>query len=126
MDIDIVGEKFDLFEPSDTFRLGGNSAAITIDSMEQVGGQFDKFLSFLLNNKPRVCIHIEPVYEAYDQDNLYDYLAAKYSEKRGYLRGYLTRLEELQQQGELKLKKIKRYGGNIYHEGWAIIVWERS
>ena len=121
--INIVGHRFDMFSPDKSFRIEPNSAVLTIGGMEQLGQGFEEFLQYLLNESPGICIHIEPIYELYDQSILFDYLAAKYSEKRGYLQGYLTRLKELEELGRIKILHVKKNIGSLYHDGWTTIVW---
>lgn len=123
LNINISGKKFDLFNPENGYQLDKNSAILTIGTLEQLGENFKPFINFLLKNKPKVCIHIETTYELYDDNNLLDYLAIKYLEKRNYLRGCLPYLENLQKSGKIKILEIKKTFGSFYHDGYTYIVW---
>lgn len=122
--INIVGHRFDMFSPDEGWRIEAKSAVITIGGMEQLGLEFEEFLQYLLKQCPQICIHTEPIYELYDQSCLFDYLAAKYSEKREYLRGYLTRLKGLEEAGQIKILHVKKNLGSLYHDGWTTVVWK--
>ena len=92
--------------------------------IEQIASKFDKFVDFLLEKKPKMVVHIEPTYEVYDQDNLFDYLAAKFHKKRGYTRGYLTKLKKLEAEGKIEILKVKRLNfGSMFFEGYTSIIW---
>ena len=75
--------------------------------------------------KPKLVVNNEPIYELYDQDILFDYLPAKFHHKRGYTRGYLPRLRELEKEGKIQIIKHKRLNfGSLLHEGYNYIVWK--
>jgi hypothetical protein len=118
----IDGARFDMFCPDEGYRIEANSAVLTFGAMEQLGTDYEAFLEFLLRARPRICIHVEPIYELYDRGRLFDYLAARWSEKRGYLRGYLTRLKEMNG-SILQIQKVQRNIGSLYHDGWTTVVW---
>ena len=121
---DISGDVFDMLAPDDTYQLESNSAVFTIGTMEQLGQEFEPFLQYLLSESPRVCINVETVYELYDQENLFDYVAGSYLCKRGYLRGYLPRLRELEHLGKIRILQARRTFGSLYHDGYSFVVWE--
>jgi hypothetical protein len=96
----------------------------TVASLEQVGLEFKKFVDYLLKNKPKLCVHVEPVAELLDNSNLLDYLSVKYFEKRNYLRGFLTYLRQLEKQGKIRILKARRtYIGSLFIEGYSVIIW---
>ena len=79
---------------------------------------------FLLEKKPSLVVHIEPIYEVYDQDILFDYLAAKFHSKRGYTAGYLPRLKELEAKGKIEILNVQRLNfGSLLFEGFTNIIW---
>ena len=121
--LNISGRLFDMFAPDYSLDVPPGSAAFTIGALEQLGTDFEPFLRFLLDKKFAVCVNIETIYELYDQDRLFDYVAAKYLEKRGYLRGYLTRVRSLESEGKIDIIKTKRGFGSLYHDGYSFIVW---
>ena len=123
-DWNIVGRVFDMFSPDKEYLLGNNCGVLTSGAIEQLAGRFEDFLQYLLSQPLRICVHIEPTFELYDEDNLLDYLALKFLSKRGYTQGYLTRLRELAAIGKIELIKVKRlYFGSLYQEGYMYIVW---
>lgn len=124
LNINISGKRFDLFNPDKKYQLDENSAILTIGTLEQLGGDFKPFVKYLLRNRPKICIHLETLYETYDQDNLLDYLALKYLERRNYLRGFLPYLKKLEKDKKIKILEIRRTFGSLYHEGYTYIVWK--
>lgn len=119
----ISGRPFDMFSPDASCEIPQNSAVFTIGAMEQLGREFEPFLQFLLQKKPAVCINVETLYELYDQDDLFDYVAAAYLRKRGYLQGFLPRLRELEREGVIEILKVQRTFGSLYHDGYSFVVW---
>jgi len=122
----ITGELFDMAAPDGNRVLEPNSAVFTIGAIEQLGGNIEPILQYLLSQPISRCIHIEPIYEIYDKDNLADYLAMQFHRKRGYTQGLLPRLRELEAWGDIEILKVKRSAfGNLFMEGYTCIIWER-
>ena len=85
--------------------------------LEQVGHDYKAFISYLLKNKPAICINIEPIAEVLDANKLIDNLAIKYFRKRNYLNGYLDYLKKLEKQNKITITEIKRtYIGSMFAE----------
>ena len=131
--VDILSKKFnlnlssalfDMFLPDEKIEIDETSGVFTIGAMEQLGTNFEDFVRFLLKKRPSICINIETIYELYDQSVLFDYVAAKYLERRGYLQGYLSRLRQLEVEGKIEMIKIQRTFGSLYHDGYSYIVWK--
>ena len=120
----LKGRCFDMFNPDASFNLTENSAVVTIGAMEQLGTKFGPFLDYLMEKRPVVCIHVEPIVELYDQSLLFDYLGARYAEQRGYLLGLLPALEDKARQGRIELLHVQKNIGSIYHDGWCTVVWK--
>ena len=119
------GKIFDITNPDHNIHLDENSLIFTSGVIEQVAGKFDKFIDYILQMKPKLVVHIEPMYELYDQDILFDYLAAKFHHKRGYTKGYLPRLRELEKEDKIEIIKLKRLNfGSLLMEGYTCIVWK--
>jgi len=119
----IAGIVFDMMAPSPEIVLKPHSAVFTIHSLEQLGKEHEGLLSFILASRPDIVMHYEPIMEFYDQDNLLDYLALLYSQKRNYLSGFWTALCKLQEQNKIEiLESIRPYLGGIIHEA-SLIVW---
>lgn len=124
LNISISGNRFDLFNPDNTYRLAKNSAVLTIGTLEQLGRNFKPFIKYLLRNKPNICIHMETLYEVYNKDDILDYLAIKYLEQRNYLKGFLPYLKNLEAEKRIKILEVRRTFGSFYHEGYTYIVWK--
>jgi ribosomal protein S17E len=124
--INAKGELFDFFNPNFELNVPLGSAFLTIGGLEQVGENHGEFLKFIMEKKPAICIHLEPIYELYDEndESLFDYLAKRYHKSRNYLSGYLTRIIQLESEGKASIEAIKRvpFGGQ-FHEGWSLLVW---
>jgi hypothetical protein len=121
--LDIVGRRFVMVHPDPTLRLAAGAGVVTFGALEQLGTAFDAFLDYLLEAAPAVCVHLEPIHELYDPCALFDVLAARYSEKRGYLRGFLTQLRALERRGRVEVVHVKKHLGSLYHDGWVSVVW---
>jgi hypothetical protein len=120
----IKGYNFDFFKPNEKIKIAPNSAVYTVAALEQVGSNHKKFVSYLIKNKPDICIHVEPIAELLDETRLIDNLSIKYFKKRHYLNGFLTHLRQLEQAGKIKIHEAKRsYIGSFFIEGYSIIIW---
>jgi SAM-dependent methyltransferase len=120
----LEGRLFDYFSPDDSLEIPENTAIITLNSMEQLGNDYGPFLEFLLKKKPALCINSEPFVEMYDEGDLLDYLAARYHRRRNYLTGYLPALKKLEEEGKIEILKEQRVAsGNLFHEGYSLVVW---
>ena len=97
----------------------------TFASLEQTGENYKKFVSYLLKNKPDICVHIEPIEELLGLKRLPDYLSIKYFEKRKYINGFLGYLRELARKGKIKIMEAKRTNsGSLFVDGHSLIVWK--
>ena len=76
--INVSGRRFDLFNPDDKYKLDEDCGILTVGTLEQLGENFKPFINYLLKNKPKICIHMETIYELYNPGDLLDYLAIKY------------------------------------------------
>jgi hypothetical protein len=89
-----------------------------------VGPRHEAFLQFLLQQRPRVCVHMEPMLELYDPRNDVDALAIQYHTTRGYLSGFLPRLWQLEAEGRIDMLQVQRMQfGSLFHEAYSIVVW---
>ena len=122
----IVGANFDMFQPDNSFKIVNNGTVFTIGAMEQLGTQFEPFLNYVLSQPIGCCVHIEPVYELYQKDVLFDELARRYSDARGYLKGYLPRLQQLELEGIITIEKIQKHIGGSYQDSWTSIIWKKK
>jgi len=119
------GHLFDMVSPDEDFKIEDNSVIFTIGTVEQLASKFEAFLQFLLKCSPKLCIHVEPTIELYDESNLIDYLAIKFHRKRGYTENYLTRLRDLEAENRIEILKVQRlFLGSLYMEGYSLIIWK--
>lgn len=120
----IKGHIFDMLRPDKGFKLSDNSAVCTIGAIEQLAGNFEPFIQYILGSHPKLCLNVEPTIELYDENNLVDYLAIKFHKKRGYSENYLTRLIELESQNRIEILKVNRsLFGSLYMDGYSYIIW---
>ncbi len=120
----VRGKKFDFFNPDLTLKIENNSAVVTFGALEQTGSRYQEFMNYLYTQKPDLCLHVEPMNEFYDEDNLVDYLSLKYHKHRGYLDGFLDFLKSWESRGLIKIEKIHRhYLGTKFAETYSYVVW---
>jgi len=123
-DMNIKGYPFNMFDPDEQLAITPDSAVFTIGGLEQLGKNFSAFIEYLLSHNPARIIHIEPVYELYDENNLVDYLAMRFHSKRNYLMGLLPYLKSLETNGRITIHKVQRVAfGSLFHDGWSIICY---
>ena len=109
----------------DDLGIGETTAVLTIHALEQLGSDWGLLLTALRAAKPRICVHVEPILELYDETDLFDYLAAEYHRARDYLSGWLPAIRELERQGKAEIIRLERNKfGNRYHEAYTILVWK--
>ena len=124
IETNIEGRNFNFYEPDYSLDFSPNSGILTVAALEQVGECFEPFLQFLLQKKPAICVHLEPIDEFMNQKHLIDRLSVLYCRKRNYLHGFLTRLRQLQDQNKVKLHREQRtYTGSFFIEGHSLVVW---
>lgn len=124
IETNIEGYNFDFYKPDNSLNIPAKSGVYTVAALEQVGERFEPFLEFLLRKRPDICIHLEPIDELLDPNNLMDRLSILYFRKRNYLKGFLTRLDELEAKGKVKIHcKQRTYIGSFFIEGHSLVVW---
>lgn len=121
----LFGHRFDFFHPDKKFVLGNDSVVYTVAALEQVGENYKKFVDYILKNKPKLCVHIEPIGELLDEHVLLDYLSIRYFEKRKYLKGFYLHLKDLEKAKKIKILHGQRsYIGSYFIDGYSVIVWK--
>jgi len=125
LNLNINPINLDFFNPDYGIDVPSDSVFYTVASFEQIGENFEKIVDFIINKKPELCIHMEPIDELLDSNNLVDFLSIKYFRKRNYLKGYLPYLESLEKQNKIKIiKKQRIFSGSHFIEGHSLIVWK--
>jgi hypothetical protein len=124
IDPKINGRRFNFFDPDRTFKLAPGAAIYTAAALEQIGNRCQPFVNYLLENRPAICIHIEPINELLDEGNLLDFLSITYCKRRNYLSGLLPYLRALEQDGRIKIHMARRtFIGSLFIDGYSVIVW---
>ena len=124
-DVDLEGFLFNMIEPDTSKTIRKNSAVFTFGAIEQLNSKFENFISYLLQNKVKICFHVEPTIENYDPNDLFDHLQIRFHSKRGYTQGLLPHLKNLELQGKINIVKNKRLNfGSKFMEGYHLYAWE--
>lgn len=120
----IVGKEINFFEHSTNLNFSSSSAVVSVHALEQIGKSHQNLLKTILEAKPSIVLHYEPIMENYDKNNCFDLLAMQYSRKRNYLEGYLEALLHAEKNGLLKILLSKRPEiGGVWHES-SLVVWK--
>jgi len=123
-DAPLSAELFNMIEPNYDYEIRENSCVFTFGTIEQLDSKFKNYINFLIHKKPKICFHIEPTVENYDENNLFDYLQIKFHTQRGYTQGLVPYIEELEKAGKVDILKKKRLDfGSKFMEGYHLIVW---
>tara|TARA_B100000925_G_C21958921_1_gene452456 strand:+ start:312 stop:1232 length:921 start_codon:yes stop_codon:yes gene_type:complete len=119
------GIKFDNFNPDFSIKLEKNSSIYTFAALEQLGNNFTKLLDYILLNKPKFIVNVEPLAETLNTQDLLQNLSIKYFKKRNYLNDYVIYLKFLEKQKKVKIIDSFRTGfGSKYIEGYSIVIWK--
>ena len=101
-----------------------STAVLTFHAMEQLGKNFRPFLEMLIDNRPAICVHLEPIVEFYDTNLAFDKFAIIYHNKRNYLSGFLTILNEYVKYGKIEVIQAHRCRfGSIFQEAYSLVAW---
>lgn len=120
----LTGAKFNYFEPDTSFKLTPGSAVLTVASLEQIGSEFRPFLDYLMENQPKLVVHIEPFQDLLDPYNFMDNLSIQYMRKRKYISGYCEAVLELEYQGKARVHLYRRsFIGSHFLDGYTILIW---
>ncbi len=123
--VNLQGRRFDFFEPDASLDLGASAGIYSVAALEQIGDKHEALIQYLLAKKPRICVHLEPIDELLDEARLLDQISILCAHKRNYLRGFLPRLRELEQQGRLTILRQQRtWIGSLFIEGHSLVVWK--
>ncbi len=126
LDRPIGGYVFNMLDPTgaEAVPLDRETAVVTALALEQLGSDYQPFLTYLLSEKPALCLHLEPLLELYEADVLADYLAIKYHMRRNYLNGFLPALRSLAEEGTIEIAVERRVKfGNMYHDPYSTVAW---
>jgi hypothetical protein len=125
LDLDFKAHNFDFFNINKDFKLQPNSGVYTFAALEQATNNYQEFIDYLVKQKPEICVHIEPMGEYLDEDNLNDYLSIKYFQKRSYVDGLGDYLLQLEDDGLIEIVQDQRsYIGSMFVDGYSILAWK--
>lgn len=120
----ISGEVFNMLTASGWTPSEPNCAFLTVHAMEQLETRWQPFCDFVFEHRPPLCLHIEPLFEHYDERSAFDDRARRYHLKRGYLRGFLPHVLAQCRAGKGELIASRRVAfGGLYHEAYSILAW---
>ena len=122
----IESRLFDMISPDTSYKFSMPSRAgvFTYGSLEQLAGNLEPMVDFLIASQPGLVISIEPAIETYEQNSIVDYLGYWFQEKRGYSAGLIGLLREREAKGLITVHKIKRLGfGSMMMEGYNLFIW---
>lgn len=125
-DIPLTAQNFDMRRPdlSYNFENPGLSGVFTLGALEQLAGEVEPIIDYLISQRPCVVIHVEPAIENYDVSGLEDYLAVWFQGNRGYSSGLEALLKMKEAEGKLDLLRTKRIGfGSKMMEGYNLFIW---
>ena len=119
--LSITTSRFDMAtqEPI-AYTLGPDSGVFTFGALEQLGPRrFQAFIDYLIEQRPSIVVHVEPVPELLDPDNLVDALSLRFHRRRGYTEGLLAYLH-----GRVNMLEVERsWFGSTMIESYAQVVW---
>ena len=124
LDVNFNSRNFDFFNIDKSFRLNKNSGVYTFAALEQVGESHKNFINYLIEQKPEVCLHIEPIAEMIDDEDLNDYLSIQYFKARNYLSSFYDYLLDLESQNKIEMLFSKpSFIGSQYINGYSVVAW---
>ena len=117
--------QFDMKKINKKIVLKKNSAVFTSGSIEQLSGNVDNFLNFIIKNKPKICIHIEPMPQLFKKDNIEDLLSVMALKKKKYSINFLDKIYNLKKKNKIKvIKLLKSPFGSQLIDGMNLLVWK--
>lgn len=116
--------KFNMLKPNQNYKIKNNSGVLTVHSMEQIGDNHASFINYLLKNKIKIGVHVEPEDEFYLNDQI-DSRRKLFHKKRGYLTGFFKSLSRLERNNILKIIHTQKiYLGSLMHDPYIIFIWK--
>jgi len=119
LDLPIGADRFDMLEPR-PIDFPPNTGVFTFGAMEQLG-DFRPFIDWLIERKPLRVVHIEPIPELLDENNLVDWLSLQFHKKRGYTVGLLPYLQTHEKVEVLQIERS--HFGSLMLESYAKVIW---
>jgi SAM-dependent methyltransferase len=122
--LNVSGKQFDFFNPDENYILDNGCAVLTIGALEQTYVNYQKFIDYLIRQKPSLCVFIEPIVEWYDVSSAVDKTAIDCHLNRNFWQRFPALLVELEKEGKVEILKTKRSNfGSLILEGYSQIIW---
>lgn len=119
LQLPILAACFNMLHPNAEIPVG--AGVFTFGSVEQLAGNFQPFIEYLIQQQPSMVVHTEPVVELYDPADQLDALAIAFHNKRGYTTGLLPWLEKDER---VQIIDVRRANfGSLMQEGYSLIAW---
>ena len=123
-DRSFIFDNFDFENPNQNINIENNSVIFTFAALEQIGDRHGKFVQFLLEKRPSLCIHLEPISEVLDDNEKLQNLSIRYINKRNYLSNFYSSLQKLEKDNKIDIIDVARTTiGSYLIEGYSLIVW---
>ena len=118
------GYLFNIEKPKINFKIKEDSAVLTSGALEQLGGKIEKFINYLIKQKPSIVLHVEPAPDFYNLNTIEGKLGFIFHKKRGYTSNLLSILKLKEKNKKINiLNYFKSPFGSLMMEGYNIIVW---
>ncbi len=122
LNLEIGAMRFDMLNPPSPVVSTVPTGCFTFGAVEQLASKFQPFMEHLIACKPKIVVHVEPVVELYDPNNLLDALAISFHKKRGYTEGLLP---FLMNDPRVEMIQVRRsHFGSLLHEGYSLLAWK--
>ena len=121
----LTAKAFNMLEPDYNYDIKENSCIFTHGAIEQLASHVKNIVNFFVYKKPKICFHIEPTVEFYDDGNLFDYLQSKFHKQRGYSSGLVPYLQQLHEDKKIDIIECRRlFFGSKFMEGYNLVIWK--
>jgi hypothetical protein len=111
----------------DDFPITAATDVLAVHALEQLGPRGEAVVEYLLEMRPRRCLHIEPILEFYDPADPVDDIARRYYHLAHVCpHGLEPTLQQLVQAGKIEILGQGRVRlGNTIHEAYSYFAWGR-
>lgn len=121
--VQIEAAQFDMRQPKECLGMPPDTGVLTFGAMEQLAGEVEPMLRFLLENKPQIVVNIEPCAGLYGESE-FDRIGHQFQSKRGYTDNLIPALRQMVNMREIDILKVLRTRiGSLFIEGYNVIVW---